>query len=355
MHIPVTTKLEVESGVQAVYGDLTKVYAFPLKQMLAQAHYKLSLDVGQANKVAQFKSSTAAAGDTNMWIPNINAQYIPGGRLLTSSGNQNLPNPGVSRVNAQDEKFNNFPGIIMKYYRRTYTFMNTGTGTVNLQVYEFIRSGNADGESEASPQTLWSASLAADNLMVQTTQVNPDSSDFAGITKLGEVPRKHYKELSENWRHHKLTTYTIDPQQSCMHNCYLPGTYYTVRDLFQDDNNTMVRNKSMAVMFVLNGALAFEGGAPTTGGQQQSHSVMGTAGGYLNYKIESEAMFQGIIQGQSYVRMYCDEDLTTTTEANHVLEKPQIMVPQFMERRYEDIEDADRSGLGATTDGSLVS
>lgn len=353
MHTPIDFALAVASGVQAVYGDLTRVYAFPLKQTLAQIHYKLSIDVGMASKSSTFLANTAAASDVNQYIPNMDARLLPGGRLLTSAGNKQLPNPAVSRTEASDEKWNSYPGVIMKYYKRTYTFLNTGTSSVTLQIYEYIRNTKADGEAEDSPQNLWTKSLLADNLR-NNNLVTPATSQFKEITAIGEVPRKHYKELSDAWRTHKLSTYTIDPQQSMVHTCFLPGAYYTIRDIFQDDTNNIVRGKGMAVMFIINGALCFEGGAPTTTAQQTSHRVIGTGNGYLNFKSESEAVFQGILQGQSYQRMYCEDDMSTTTEINHTLDTPQQVIPASFERKLESTENADASGAGATTDGAVV-
>lgn len=359
MHIGILDQFTCASGVQGVLSTLTRECTWPNKDFLAQIYYKMSIDLNNFDRgTLFFTNNTAAVGESNLYVhTGTGADMIAGGSFQGgTTGFRFAPDPTVSRNLANDHKFNNYPGLIMKYFTKTHTFMNVCTNACTLQAYEFILRDDFTGTIQ-SPADMWSRSLLQDRPIHElTSEIYPKSLNVVNTTTtLGERPSLRHKELTECWRLTKVTTYSISPGQSLMYSSHLPGCYYTMREIFQDDDVNFVRNKCMSVMFILNGELAFEGGAPTTSENQGAGSkVIGTAGATLNVKVESTALFQAMPPGQSYQEIVCHEDLTTAGAVNHSLKQAVTLLPSAMECAWEHAESADKVGGGAAEDNTKV-
>ncbi len=85
-----------------------------------------------------------------------------------------------------------------------------------------------------------------------------------------------------------------------------------------------------------------------SGGQGATNGIIGTGGAWLNYRIESDALFQHIPQNRPFQRIRCEESLTSTSVAtntrNYLLSNPQKLVVAGIKPAYQTFQNTDVTG-----------
>lgn len=362
MHIPIseTPQLTVDSGKQAVYGDLSLAYAWPTKGQIGQILYKMVKDMSYTSRNSVYKANSGTIGATNQYIPTYpDPQLLPGGSYDAVVGYSQLANETVNLTISGDEKWNQFPGLILKYWRRTYTFMNVCPSAITFQILEYTKNDLDRTNVESDPATLWAESLKETKASHGLTQTAypyiGEANAQPAVTDLGMRPNKSMKTLNEAYRCLKASTFVIQPGQTFNHVVTLPGCYFSTRDIFQKDTSDFVPNKCKVLMFIMNGEIAFEGG-DTAGTQGQTKGILGTGQGYVNWRIQSQAMFQVMPWGQPYSEGYCDETLensVTAARPNFILNEPCVIVPAHLESTAEKVNEAGDNTAG-NTDGAKL-
>lgn len=355
----------VSSGVQAIANNLGVFFTFPSKQFIAQIAYKLAIDLNAWSRGQAYPSmrddpaSGFVPGSGGVGIPveimiptGTDPTLVPGGSVMGNATYNNI-NPQVSLNLAGEEKFYGTPGVIMKFFKRTYTFMNTTAAVANLTVYEYILKRGCD-DTQTSVLSCWSTSMEQDkpHSFVNTLQPSKNTSSlvypFNNLQSntlrtpqdLGETPKITYKTLSKNWGLLKVTTYQIQPGQSHEHVVYMPGQYYSVRDYLSNDTNAFVPAKAVSVMFVLNGELAYEGSD-----NNNPDGRLGTGITSLNFRARSEALFQAIPTNQSYTHMRCHENLISDVLPSYALDNPVTILPAQLQTTIEEHDQFDTPNL----------
>lgn len=351
-HIPVENKLIAPSGKQLISGDTTAsvatAFTFPSVTFLRQLAYKIQVDLNYGQRGGSF--SVDRPGGTEGTTTG-NALTVPFGTLAayavggsaTALEMEYNSGPPPNAIASQTHNLD-LPGIILKSYKRMYKFLNVGTSSAQITIYQWVYVGNGEGDSTMAtlgPKRCWeedlklgmpyqpvlpaTASSGVEYTLYNNMRVNPVYTKTMAIEDLGTRPAQKGKlarNMQRNWACEKVTTIVMESGQSAVHTVYVPGFYVSAADLLLNVN---LRNKTRSLMFITSGEVSFEGGAETT-----ASNKIGCSPAWINYEIESEALVRGIPHNRPSTTFVCNEDLTSTDDRDYAVTGATKLVRDIM-------------------------
>lgn len=354
MHTDSVSPLISETGKQHVFTNTSNACLFPSRDFLRQMLYKAQVDHQPWTRGTAYGLGSADNTST-IYVQNPYDHVLTGADAGPTTA---VPNNTFTAAASDSDRLyqqNWNTGIIMKSFKRVYTFLNTGTMPATLTVYEYIRrDSKIEGDGLHAPAYYWARDIKSHQPMIGANHqytansliARPQGTITGDATDPGSRPTKRCIELNDHWREHKISAYEIQPGQSFTHTVYVPGFYVSSRELNRHAYEA-IPNKTFCMMFITQGTICYDGAAETAG-------IIGIGPSSLSYRYESYASFQCVPQNKSYTRYECREtDLSIDNDQNYAVTEPYLNIPQTMLIAREKHDNADKTGT-ADVDNALV-